>query len=671
MSTLAAVAALCLAAGTAQAAGSSRPKITALTLSPSSLGHSGGTTHLHATVKHTTSCRVSVSPHLAGLPKTRSCSSGHLALSFHVGTNPTAAPRKFTVTLKALKASHHVTKTVHLKQAGTLPSVASFSASPVSLPASGGFTTVTAAVAHGSTCQLSVSPAVAGLPASVACTGASYSHQATLPANTSTTAASYAFTLKVTGPDGSVTVSTHPVVAVAGAAQPGGGGGTPPSPPAVQPITSISSAAAPLPAGAETGASDDTVLNSVSCPAAGDCVAVGTYDSGGDPYNGLIETYNGTGWTAAQAPQPANAYTITPGMHLNSVSCSSATSCVAVGQFVAESGGIELGFEPYIAVLSGSTWTAATVSTPGGSMYPGGDLNQVSCAPDGACVAVGFDNPGPSQKQALIEQSASGGSWISTSPVPAGADPTPTNNYLNSVSCTGSNACTAVGGYVSGGTEYGLGEVLSANVWSPSQLPPTGDIGEDTAVSCAGSSCAATGEYNTNVSEVQSEVGGSWSYETTPLPIQNDGGPELYALDCSSSNSCIGVGTYYSTGSDVEGLIDYGSGTSYTAQTAPLPSSHAANPHGDLQGISCGTTGACVAAGSYQDTSSNGQALIETESDTGGTPSWTAASPAAPGGGSFLNLYAISCFGTYGCVAVGDYLNVPGGVSGEIVVTPS
>jgi hypothetical protein len=666
---LASAGALILATGTSQAAGLNRPKITSLTLSPSSVTHVGGTVHLHAVVKHTASCRISITPHLSGLPKTRGCSSGHLAFSFHVGANPSAAPRHFVVTLKATKAGHHVTKTAHLTQVGVPPTVTGFSASPVSLPASGGVTALTASVSHGSTCRLSASPAVAGLSGSVACAGTSYSQQLTLPANSSTAAESYSFTLQVTGPGGSATVSTHPVVVVAVASsQPGGGG--------IPPISATSSTSATLPTNANTGAGDDTVLTSVSCPAAGDCVAVGTYDatynSTGDPYIGLIETYNGTGWTATPAPVPSNAYPTFPAIDLNSVSCSSATACVAVGEFDAGTAGDQIGLEPYIAVLSGTTWTAATVSTPNPS-YPGGDLNQVSCAADGTCVAVGDYSP-PGEESALIEQAGAGGSWSAINPaLPGDADSSSQHNYLNSVSCTGSGSCTAVGGYVSGGDEYGLGEVLSASVWSPTRLAPTADLGEDTAVSCSGSSCAATGDYNTNNSVIQTVISGSWNDElTTPLPAGSPGSSELRALDCESSSSCVGVGEYEAASTETEGLIDYGSGTAYTAQQAPLPSDqNTSNPVGDLYEISCGAAGACVAAGSYSDTSDNSQGLLETESDTSGTPSWTAASPATPGDGTFLALDGISCFGSYGCVAVGYYENSGDGVSGEIVLTPS
>ncbi len=252
-----------------------------------------------------------------------------------------------------------------------------------------------------------------------------------------------------------------------------------------------------------------------------------------------------------------------------------------------------------------------------------------------------------------------------------GAASTSQHNYLTSVSCTGTDACTAVGGYVSSGDEAGLGEVLvSGDTWSPTQLAPTADIGDDVAVSCAGGSCAATGEFG--VSVIQTAIGGSWGDEiATPLPAGNNGGG-LYAVDCSNSTSCVGVGSYYSTGTVAQGLIDYGSGTTYTHEEAPLPSNqNTGNPVGDLREISCGSAGACVAAGSYTDDSNNTDGLIETESDPSGTPSWTPTSPTTPGGGTFLYLYGISCFGSYGCAAVGDYINADGGVSGQIVLTPS
>ncbi|MGH9030030.1 MAG: protein kinase domain-containing protein, partial [Acidimicrobiales bacterium] len=75
-------------------------------------------------------------------------------------------------------------------------------------------------------------------------------------------------------------------------------------------------------------------LNAVSCPAAGSCVAVGTYSGGG-----LIEALTGGAWAPTSAPGDF------PGDVLEGVSCPSAGTCVAVG-----TGSIE--------TLSGGSWTA-------------------------------------------------------------------------------------------------------------------------------------------------------------------------------------------------------------------------------------------------------------------------------------------------------------------------
>ena len=64
-------------------------------------------------------------------------------------------------------------------------------------------------------------------------------------------------------------------------------------------------AEAPLPAGA--AANPGVSVTSVTCPSASSCVAVGTYlDSAGN-LQGLVLTGSGTSWTAAEAPLPAGA----------------------------------------------------------------------------------------------------------------------------------------------------------------------------------------------------------------------------------------------------------------------------------------------------------------------------------------------------------------------------
>ena len=121
-----------------------------------------------------------------------------------------------------------------------------------------------------------------------------------------------------------------------------------------------SSSTAPLPANA--AANPESIFVSQACPAAGTCVAVGSYvDTSGDE-EGLIETLSGGVWTPTMAPLPTTANAGTnPDAVVTSVSCVAAGSCVAVGGYAAsktQSSGL-------VEVLSGGTWTPKQIRPAG------------------------------------------------------------------------------------------------------------------------------------------------------------------------------------------------------------------------------------------------------------------------------------------------------------------
>ena len=87
-------------------------------------------------------------------------------------------------------------------------------------------------------------------------------------------------------------------------------------------------ATSPSPAGMATNQ-----LNAVSCPSAGTCVAVGA-SSATNGSSTLIETLQSNAWSLATPPDG-------PGSDMNileSISCSSATFCVAVGYYQQKGG---------------------------------------------------------------------------------------------------------------------------------------------------------------------------------------------------------------------------------------------------------------------------------------------------------------------------------------------
>jgi hypothetical protein len=82
----------------------------------------------------------------------------------------------------------------------------------------------------------------------------------------------------------------------------------------------------PLPA--PTGATS-TSLTGISCSSASDCVAVGYDKTSTGTTMTLAEHWDGTNWTIEPTPNPTNS----TGSYLSAVSCTSATTCTAVGHY--------------------------------------------------------------------------------------------------------------------------------------------------------------------------------------------------------------------------------------------------------------------------------------------------------------------------------------------------
>ena len=91
---------------------------------------------------------------------------------------------------------------------------------------------------------------------------------------------------------------------------------------------------------------------SVSCTSATSCMAVGDAGNAADTSDAtLAELWNGSTWTAETTVNPATF------SELSSVSCTTATHCVAVG---ADSASATGAIHPLVEVWNGSTWTQQT-----------------------------------------------------------------------------------------------------------------------------------------------------------------------------------------------------------------------------------------------------------------------------------------------------------------------
>ena len=121
-------------------------------------------------------------------------------------------------------------------------------------------------------------------------------------------------------------------------------------------------------------------LIGVSCHPAGACIAVGATSANGSTQAPLAEQWTGTKWSNVHAVDPVAGDLA----ELDSVSCVSATDCWAVGNSGPSSGSSVLTLAEQ---WNGSAW--AIVSTPNPAKFAA--LDSVSCTSASHCVAVGGD----------------------------------------------------------------------------------------------------------------------------------------------------------------------------------------------------------------------------------------------------------------------------------------
>jgi hypothetical protein len=245
---------------------------------------------------------------------------------------------------------------------------------------------------------------------------------------------------------------------------------------------------------------------------------------------------------------------------------SSINMCMAVGK------SINSGVQQVLAERwNGSSWALSSAQAPVGAT--GSELNDVTCPSTTSCTAVGsYTNA--SGRFSLIEV-WNGTSWsVQTSPNPEGASET----SLQSVSCTSTSACTAVGFAVIGGVERAVAERWNGVSWSIQTVPTqAGSLLDEfkSAVCVSATFCMAVGNYlvieggeyrRHSLSAVWN--GSSWSLKTAPGPEGSS-----FALNdvaCTGVSTCVAGGeAYYDKPWRRETMVTRWNGTSWSLQPSP------------------------------------------------------------------------------------------------------
>ncbi len=346
-------------------------------------------------------------------------------------------------------------------------------------------------------------------------------------------------------------------------------------------------------------------LAAVTCLSAKKCTAVGA-----TPAGALAEDWNGTKWVAGPTPPTPRGGT---NAFLSAISCTSATACTAVGDYAREPAEVGLTLAER---WNGKKWTIEPTPNPAGRNLS--TLTGVSCTSSTTCMAIGSASKDsqPRPEVALAER-WNGRKWaIVATPAPAGL----VVSDLSSVSCSSATSCVAVGSYDStrSGGSFALVEGWNGKKWAyalppnpkgpcTAHLPPykpgcTVDS-EFLGVSCTSvKACTAVGQYVPFSLESDAPPGAlaedwngtTWTLESAASPkgrtkyIQP---PPLDAVSCTSAKACTAVGQYVNNSGISETLAEGWNGTKWVIDSTPKISTGSA-----LSGVSC-KSAQCIAGG--------------------------------------------------------------------------
>lgn len=356
-------------------------------------------------------------------------------------------------------------------------------------------------------------------------------------------------------------------------------------------------------------------------------------------------------WASSSEAHPEWKVTtsLNPSGALNSslygVSCVSSSMCAAVGYYTSEKEASV--YKSLGEVWNGTEWQLAPPLNPAGSSRT--FLYGVSCASSTRCTGVGYYRNSLGIYLSLAEL-WNGTEWqVQPTPEPVGS----LGSILSGVACTSSTACTAVGWYENGaGVEASFAERWNGTAWSVQSTPtPTGaKASYPYGVSCASSTACTMAGYYVNGAGVQlpfaeSWNGTEWSVKTMPNPAEASS-TAVSALSCASSSSCIAVGYYLNGAGAYAPLAEGWNGTEWSLQAPPAPTGAKSTY---LYGVSCASSVACTASGSFLNGS--GKSVPLTESWNGLEWEIQPGSGAEPEEGSLSG--GTSCASLISCMAVG------------------
>jgi hypothetical protein len=364
------------------------------------------------------------------------------------------------------------------------------------------------------------------------------------------------------------------------------------------------------------------ILQAVSCSAPGSCVAGGNDNSSA----AVIATERQSTWSAAQpVPLPAG----TQQSSVTGVSCSREV-CTAVGSLLSSSGNQG----SFVTTEEGGRWSVPALIRPPANAAPansGAFLNSVSCTSAGNCVAVGsYSKAGRAFSELFMVATQTAGRWDRATELALPANARGGSATLASVSCGAAGSCVAVGSYSTSKALVPLTITKSHGRWGAAHevaVPRNGtgsrlEQAEFGSVTCTHRLCLAVGTYSVTRTKLESmaaiERRGRWGRPVeVPTAVLKHTRLRLLleSVSCSSS-FCLAIGFSPDRPIRVQVALTY-TGGKWGHAALVSPPANALSGSGavtDLYQVTCSSRGACTAGGAYLTKANQLQLMVASRS---------------------------------------------------------
>ncbi len=366
-------------------------------------------------------------------------------------------------------------------------------------------------------------------------------------------------------------------------------------------------------------ASGGAEVGSVSCTSAGNCSAGGFYTGGShaprDQQAFVVSEVNGVWGKAEEVPGLAvlnTGYSASVG----SVSCGAAGNCSAGGTYDDSS----LGGHAFVVSEVNGVWGKAE-QIPGTT--GGAQLTALSCTSAGSCGAAGFDTTATAT-QAFVASEVNGVWGMAEQVPGLAALNQGRNAGAASLSCTSAGTCGVDGFYTDGaGDELAFVASQADGVWGnaeqiPGATAPRYQVAEPLSISCVpAGNCSTGGQFGGPTAAqafVASQVGGVWgNAEQVPgSGVLNTGHlAQVSTVSCGAAGNCSAGGYYTdSAGAEQAFVASRANGAWGKAEQVPGLAALDTGSIAYLTSVSCTSAGTCGAAGFYTDSAGIDQAFV-------------------------------------------------------------